>query len=69
MLSLNLVPQVLDPLLDLLGFLQIIPETVGGALRLQHLSLPGGGFQPQGLVQIVQLRAEVIQFHLVFIKL
>ena len=68
-LSLDLVPQVLYPLLYLLGLLQVVPKAVGGALRLQHLGLPAGGLQAQGLLQLVQLRPQIVELYLIFIKL
>ena len=69
LLALQLALELGDALLDLLGLLQVVPEAVGGALRLEHLYLTGGGLQPQGLVQIVQVGHDVIQFYLIFVKL
>ena len=69
LLAVDLAAQLLDPLLDLLGLLQVVPETIGGALRFQHLRLADGGLQAEGLVQIVQLGAQIIEFHLIFIEL
>ena len=69
LLAFDFVAQLLDPLLYLLGLLQVVPKAVGGALRFQHLRLPLGGLQPQGLVQILQFGAQVVQLYFVFVKL
>ena len=68
-LAVHLVLEGLDTLLHLLGLLQVVPEAVGGALRLQHLRLPLGGLQAQGLLQLVQFWLEIVEFYLVFVKL
>ena len=43
--------------------------TQAGGGILQHLHLPDGRLQAQGLVQLVQLRAQIVELYLVFIKL
>ena len=69
LLAFQLSLELGDALLDLLSLLQVVPESVRGALRFQHLDLPGSGSQTEGLIQIVQVGQDVVQFYLIFVKL
>ena len=68
-LAVHLVLEGLDALLHLLGLLQIVPKSVGGGLRLEHIQLPLGALQVQGLTQLLQNGGQVVQPDFIFIKL
>ena len=59
----------LDALLHLLGLLQVVPESVGGRLGLEHIQLPLGALQVQGLAQLLQGGSQIIQLDLIFVEL
>ena len=68
-LAVHLVLEGLDTLLHLLGLLQIVPKAVGGGLRLEHVQLPLGALQVQGLAQLLQNGGQVVQPDFIFVKL
>ena len=63
----DLVLQLLEPLLHLLGPLQVVPETVLGSFILQLGRLSLGTVHIQGGGELVQLRPQVPQFLLVLV--
>ena len=65
----HLVLQIFDALLDLLGLCQVVPEAVGGGLRLEHIQLPFRALQVQGLSQLFQSGGQVVELHFVFVEL
>ena len=68
-LAVHLVLEVLDALLHLLGLGQVVPEAVCGGLGLEHVQLPLGPLQVQGLGQVLQSGGQIVQLYLIFIKL
>ena len=54
---------------DLLALLRIVPEARLRGLDFKLLDLALRLLQTEGLVQLLKLRLEVVQFHLVFFKL
>ena len=65
LLTADLVLQLLEPLLHLLGALQVVPESVLSRLILQALRLGPGAVQIQGRRELIQLRLQVPQLLLV----
>ena len=59
----------LDALLHLLGLLQVVPESVGGRLGLEHIQLPLGALQVQGLAQLLQGGGQIVQLDFVLVEL
>ena len=68
-LSIHLVLEVLDPLLNLLCLGQIIPKAVCGGLSLKHVQFPFRSLQVQRLGQFLQGRGQIVQLYLIFVKL
>ena len=61
----NFVLELLEPLLDLLGPLQVVPEAVLGGLVLQAGGLLPGRVDVQGGGELIQLRLQVPELLLV----
>ena len=68
-LSIHLGLEVLDTLLNLLRFGQVIPEPVRGGLRLQHIQFTGSALQVQRLGQLLQGGSDVVQLDFIFVEL
>ena len=68
-LLVHLVLEVLDALLHLLCLLQVVPEAIGGRLRLEHIQLPLRPLQIQGPAQLLQGGSQIIQLDLIFVEL
>jgi hypothetical protein len=68
-LGIHLAAQVFHALEDLLGLLQVVPETVGGALGFQQVQFPLGAGKIQGLAQFLQARQQIVELHFIFVEL
>ena len=68
-IGIDLVLQLMDLLGNLLGFLRIVPEPVGFRHGVEPIQFLLGSLQSQGLPQCFQLRTQIPQLYLIFIKL